>query len=93
MSGLQVYNEAVRAIKEAILQVNIVQFLLLIKSYYRFIMALAKISQKTPAKVFGVKAQLKQLAYNCKMSCLDFVVFRLLISNLCVNSMRRGAMI
>lgn len=57
MNNIQAYTEAVRIIKEAILQSQYRAVSIANKEQLSYIMALANMYQKTPVMVFGAKVQ------------------------------------
>ena len=93
MSGVQIYTEAVKVIKEAILQSQYRAASIANKEQLSLYYGIGRYVSENSRKGFGGKEQLKPSVNNYRKNYRDFVDFLQRISNLCVNSMRLGVMI
>ena len=93
MSDLRTYTEAVRIIKEAILCSRYCAASAANKEQLSLSYGIGCYVSKNSRDGFWGKGAIEKSASNYKRSSLDFAGSRQPISNLCVNSMRRGARI
>lgn len=93
MSDLQIYVEAVRIIKEAILRSRYRATSAANKEQLSLSYGIGCYVSKNSRDGFWGKGAIEKSASNYKRSSPDFVGSRQPISNLYVNSMRRGARI